>query len=169
MTHREQIKEYLGNIQVDGLKIIDWGCGTKPVQRYMTQAINCEFTTVDVKSTDTIQPDFVVDMSNYRKASKQRFTKQFDMAFCIMVLEHVKKPRQAVHYILNSLKNEGKAVIAVPFLFPYHSEEDYWRFTEQGIRYLLELFPFEIDKIIPLVNDEGFIVEAHRKAYGDGR
>lgn len=167
MTHREQVTEYLESLELQDLNIIDWGAGTRPVSKYV-KATNCTFTTVDKKATETITPDIVWDMSIYKKAGKSQFTKKYDMAFCIMVLEHVEKVHLGLHNIYNSLKNEGKAVIAVPFLYPEHSEEDYWRFTEQGIRLAMTKHPqrFVIDKIIPLVNDEGFIIEAHRPARG---
>jgi SAM-dependent methyltransferase len=58
---------------------------------------------------------------------------EVDAFFCIAVLEHVEDPIRAMDEIRRCLKDGGKALIYVPFLYYYHAERgyygDYWRFT----------------------------------------
>jgi SAM-dependent methyltransferase len=74
-------------------------------------------------------------------ATTMEFENEFDVILCTSVLEHVYDHRTALERIHRALKPGGRAVISVPFLFPYHDEpQDFWRFTEYGVRRLLEDF-----------------------------
>ena len=67
-----------------------------------------------------------------------------DGVICKEVLEHVDNPFQAVEEIYRVIRPGGLLFLTVPFLEPYHgrhgSYEDYWRFTQAGIRRLLRRF-----------------------------
>ncbi len=57
-------------------------------------------------------------------------------------LEHVEHPRRAVSEIHRILKDGGIAIISSVFEFPIHGyPNDYWRFTPEGFRSLLKVFP----------------------------
>lgn len=66
----------------------------------------------------------------------------YDAVFCLAVLEHVGKPWVAVSEMKRVLKPGGILVAYVPFLSPYHAMPgyygDYFRYTEDGIRVLLD-------------------------------
>jgi SAM-dependent methyltransferase len=65
----------------------------------------------------------------------------FNSVSCDAVLEHVPEPQQVVEEMYRVLKPGGGVVMYVPFLYPYHaSPDDYYRFTETGIRYLCRNF-----------------------------
>ena len=63
---------------------------------------------------------------------------------CIAVLEHVERPWQAVDEMYRVLRPGGFLYIYAPFIFYYHPEkgyyEDYYRFTKDGMKYLLKNF-----------------------------
>jgi len=63
---------------------------------------------------------------------------------CIAVLEHVEKPWQAIDEMYRVLKPGGYLYIYVPFLYYYHPMKgyykDYYRFTKNGLKYLLKDF-----------------------------
>jgi len=62
---------------------------------------------------------------------------------CDNVLEHIRVPTMAVKEIHRILENGGVAYISTPFLYPFHdSPGDFTRWTEQGLRGLLEEFEF---------------------------
>lgn len=63
------------------------------------------------------------------------------------VLEHVPDPFQAMREIHRVLKIGGSAYVQLPFIIGYHPcPEDYWRFTEHGIRQLAEQAGFVAER-----------------------
>src|SRR6185503_12426398 len=55
------------------------------------------------------------------------------------VLEHVRHPRDAVRNALSMLRPGGAALISTPFMLKIHRYPgDYYRWTEDGMRVLLE-------------------------------
>ena len=74
--------------------------------------------------------------------------KSVDGVICNSVLEHVPEPRGVVDEIFRILKPGGKCYGSTPWIYPYHPcTKDYWRFSEDGLRYLfisfkkVEIFP----------------------------
>jgi SAM-dependent methyltransferase len=66
---------------------------------------------------------------------------EFDLVLCMYVLEHVFDVQAATDNMLRALRPGGRALIAVPHLYPYHDEPiDFWRFTEYSLRELCRNF-----------------------------
>lgn len=67
-----------------------------------------------------------------------------DGVICKSVLEHVENPFKVVEEIYRILKPGGKCFVYVPFLHAWHgsgiNEKDYWRFTEDTVKYLFRKF-----------------------------
>lgn len=63
-----------------------------------------------------------------------------DGIICNAVLEHTPQPRRAVGEIFRILKPGGEAFIYIPFLYVFHGEEDYFRFTDKAIVSLFKDF-----------------------------
>lgn len=63
---------------------------------------------------------------------------QHDVVFCEQVLEHVVDPWKAAHTLHDLCRPGGHVIVNTPFLIPVHGPPDYWRFTQTGIRLLLE-------------------------------
>lgn len=64
-----------------------------------------------------------------------------DGVIMVSVLEHLYDPIRAVDQISRALKPGGVYFSYAPFYHPYHaSPHDYFRFTEQGYRYMLRNF-----------------------------
>lgn len=64
-----------------------------------------------------------------------------DAVFCSGVLEHVDDCHAAVRECWRILKAGGTFLVGVPFAQPLHrAPQDFWRFTEYGIRFLLRAF-----------------------------
>jgi len=63
----------------------------------------------------------------------------YDSVICLEVLEHVPDPTQALAEIARILADGGVLVLSVPHLSRLHEiPHDYYRYTEYGLRYLLE-------------------------------
>jgi SAM-dependent methyltransferase len=70
-----------------------------------------------------------------------------DLVIAQEVLEHVSSPDVAVREMYRVLKPGGIAYIQLPFVIGYHPcPQDYWRFTHEGIRRLVESENFEVVK-----------------------
>ena len=72
----------------------------------------------------------------------------FDLVISQEVLEHVQNPSLAMAEIKRVLKIGGKCYIQLPFTIGYHPcPNDYWRFTKQGLIYLIESSGLEVVKV----------------------
>lgn len=68
-----------------------------------------------------------------------------DTLICTEVLEHVADPNQVVAELIRVLRPGGHLILSVPFLVPIHGDPfDFQRFTEQGLRRLLNTHDFQI-------------------------
>ena len=79
----------------------------------------------------------------------------FDCIYCSGVLEHVDDYRTALDEITRILKSDGILLLGLPFRQSIHmSPQDFWRFTEFGIRYLLQ-DSYEIVDLAPISQKRG--------------
>ena len=100
------------------------GCGTHLLDSY----INVDF----YPRNDKIQKDDIMALS-YGDST-------FDEVLCNNVLEHIENPKKAITECRRVLKPGGLFHGEVPLYHPYHSKQDYWRFTHQGLGLLLKDF-----------------------------
>ena len=76
--------------------------------------------------------DLRLDIRDMSEVSDERY----DCLFISGVLEHVPETEKADSEIKRVLKKGGVLLLGLPFRQAIHSQDDYWRFTEYGIRYL---------------------------------
>lgn len=75
----------------------------------------------------------------------------YDAVLAINVLEHIFNYQNILGESFRILKENGTLVVAVPFLIQVHpSPNDYWRYTEQTLRLLLESAGFKKIDVIPV-------------------
>jgi SAM-dependent methyltransferase len=73
---------------------------------------------------------------------------QYDLVICEQVLEHVRDPWTATRTLHDLCRPGGRAIVSTPFLVKVHpTPDDYWRFTEDGLRRLLEGSGFVVDEV----------------------
>jgi len=73
----------------------------------------------------------------------------FDNIIMTNLLEHVQEPQKVVNEAYRVLKPNGLIVVYTPFMYPIHGDpNDYWRFTDEGLKYLLK--NFDIVKVIKI-------------------
>lgn len=97
---------------------------------------------VDYKILDKVadyNPDIVGDIHALPFADNS-----VDAFIAMCVLTHVEDPQQAMREMYRCLKPGGYIFMFLPFLFYYHPlgeyYKDYWRFTNDGIEYLMKDF-----------------------------
>jgi SAM-dependent methyltransferase len=63
----------------------------------------------------------------------------FDVVVCDQVLEHVRDPLRAVDTLRRLMRPGGYLIVGTPFLVRLHYHPgDYWRFTPDGLKLLLQ-------------------------------
>ncbi|GEM_PF-3650583 len=126
-----EIRTLVPELNRGGVKILEVGCG-KHSRKKLFPLTN--WLATDVKRHEGV--DAIADVTRLQFKSNS-----FDVVFCIAVLEHVFECRKAVKEIHRVLKPNGSLILSVPFLYPIHDPpNDYWRFTEFGLRELLSGF-----------------------------
>lgn len=153
MGHREDIRAYLESLEVNGLAV-DWGCGAKPVRRYVKG--NAKWLCID-KNPQVNTTEINFQLHDITEDVITLYD-DFDHAFCMEVLEHTTDPLAVLRNIYRNLKEGGVLHLSVPFLYPEHGDEDYLRLTSQGLRYFAEKVGFKEIEINEI--EQGFIMKA---------
>lgn len=129
--------------------LLDVGCGTKPYQRYF---LVDKYTGLDIDSATTREracADVLYDGGNFPLEAQQ-----FDSVLCNQVLEHVFNPDDFLQEINRVLKDDGRLLLTVPFVWDEHEQPyDFARYSSFGLKFLLE--------------KNGFTVEAQEKINAD--
>lgn len=74
--------------------------------------------------------------------------KSFSLIISQEVLEHVQHPIMALDEMFRVLKNNGTLYLQVPFIIGYHpGPTDFWRFTKEGIKEIVEQSGFVCEEI----------------------
>ncbi|MCF7835743.1 MAG: class I SAM-dependent methyltransferase [Candidatus Marinimicrobia bacterium] len=134
-----------------GERILDAGGGrpfNKQLAKYQSLFKGKEVVVTD-KNVEPEYKDSVIEADIHELPFEDE---SFDGFICKSVLEHVEDPVKAVSELYRVLKTGGCGLVYVPFLFPYHAEKgvykDFWRFSEDGVRYLFRNFSsIEIEKV----------------------
>jgi SAM-dependent methyltransferase len=70
---------------------------------------------------------------------------RYDLIICTQVLEHVPEPKEVLNEFFRILKPTGQLWITAPLFYIEHElPHDYFRYTQYGLKYLLECAGFDI-------------------------
>ena len=77
--------------------------------------------------------------------------RSFDRVISIVVLEHTAEPCRVLSEFRRVLSDNGTVHLVVPHMWEEHQRpHDYFRFTSNGIRYLMAGAGFRVDRIEPI-------------------
>jgi len=129
---RDAVREF--GAQLDG-RLLDVGCGGQQYRGFL----RCkEYFGIEWSAAK--RPPVVADVTKIPFRDHA-----FDSALCTEVLEHLPEPGQCLAEIHRVMKPGGAAFFTVPMTMYTHSEpHDFYRYTEYGLRYLLEKHGFEV-------------------------
>ena len=141
------LKRWCADVKGDVLSIGSGGDIDKQGGKYREY-----FTSATSYTTSDIEPsmgtDIVMDARDMPLDDER-----YDAVFCSGVLEHVDEYHLVVKEVCRVLKTGGVFLLGVPFKQPIHrAPEDYWRFTEHGLRWMLR--KFAVKEIQPLGDPE---------------
>ncbi len=132
---QQYIAEYKGLVLDVGGR--DRGLFKKPKQ----EVDKWIFADIEAKHS----PDVVLDVADMNELND----KSVDVVNAMELFEHVEKVEQGLSECWRILKNKGKLLISVPFLYPIHADPfDYQRLTHYKWKLQLEKTGFAIEKII---------------------
>ena len=114
-------------------RVIDLGCGIMPYAELLPPAVTL-YHGLDITARDS-RPTLIGDVQSLGMLRDAAY----DSVICLEVLEHVPDPAGALAEIARVLADGGTLVLSVPHLSRLHEiPHDYFRYTEYGLRYLLE-------------------------------
>jgi SAM-dependent methyltransferase len=88
-----------------------------------------------------------VNYPEYDVCERPLSSENFDLIIAEQVSEHVQRPDRAASHVFEMLKPGGIFVITTPFLLKiHHYPGDYYRWTQDGMRVLLEHAGFVVLK-----------------------
>lgn len=119
------INDALVDLPDDAL-VINIGCG---VVRRFEPVCTSRYMATDLRVLPSV--DFASDASALPIADHS-----VDVVLSLELLEHVPEPAAVLREIARILTPGGTAMVSVPSAVPRHDDNDYWRFTAQGLDHL---------------------------------
>lgn len=130
-----------------GSLVLDAGAGEA---QYRNIFSHCRYIAVDLAvgdpAWDYSKLSAVADLSSLPFADGT-----FDLALCLVVLEHLTEPLLALREIARVLKPGGRLFLVAPLLWEEHqTPHDYFRFTRYGLSHLLRQAGLEVETLSPI-------------------
>lgn len=131
------------------MTVIDFGCGAKPYRSLFPQ--NCDYIGIDVVANPfadlVVKPGQPVPLS----------TASVDLIISTQVVYLIPEYSDYLRECHRLLKSEGKMLITTHGTWTYHpaSGGDYYRFTQDGLRYVLSKVGFQTELIYPIIGTLG--------------
>lgn len=156
---RTQLENHLKTIHVEG-RVLDIGGSQKALEGRTASWNPRIYKIMDIENRGA-EVDYVYDI---QKDSSPNFAvrngdvyfgkhiiPQFDMVFCLEVMEYLYDPVQALRNMAKLCKTGGTLVISFPFIYPLHPPHgsDFLRYTKYGALKLLEINKFQVVKYMP--------------------
>lgn len=125
--------------------VLDVGCGDQPYRGYVLES-GSEYRGFDrERRTSTL--DFEGDAEHMDQIDSE----SFGCVIATELLEHLRSPESAVAEFNRILVNGGRLIVSVPHLSRIHeAPSDYRRYTEFGLRHLIESQGLNVDSIVPI-------------------
>ncbi len=144
-SKRTKMIEIISSIAAEK-RVLDVGCFDKWISKHMKP--NVHYIGLDYLETSQewyfTKPDVFGDAHRLPFAEKT-----FDYIFLLDVVEHLENTNLVLDEASRVLKDEGKVVIQIPFLYPVHdAPRDFQRLTSFGMSYRAESAGMKVTKCI---------------------
>lgn len=151
------VREFASSLEPQS-RVLDAGAGSAP---YRGLFVHCDYVTQDwpgsVHATDF---DIVGDL----QAGLPVEDCAFDAILCTEVLEHVEDVDAVLAELRRISRPGARLACTVPFVGPLHEEpHDYRRFTNHGLKSLLEANGFDVHTVAPLSGWFGTLAQMLRE------
>jgi len=156
-----------------GGRVLDVGCGTRPYEGLIAadEYVGLELDTPENRRTK--KANIYYDGHGLPFADRS-----FDAVICNQVLEHVFEPDAFIKDIARVLKDRGRLLLTVPFVWDEHEQpRDYGRYSSFGLAALLERHGFhllrqrktgtDLKALFQLLNGYLYKITVTRSAYAN--
>jgi len=130
-----------------GSCVLDIGCADRWVERQLPRGSN--YIGLDYLATGKhlygSRPDVFADASALPLADES-----VDTVIIFEVMEHLRRPNEALQEIARVLRPQGRLLLTIPFLYPVHdAPHDYQRLTIYGMTRDVEAAGLRVDALLP--------------------
>jgi len=128
---------------------LDVGCGNRPYEQLFdaSEYVGLEIDTPENRLTKTADVYYSGTVFPFEPNS-------FDSVVCNQVFEHIFEPEAFLREIGRVLKNQGRLLLTVPFVWDEHEQpRDFGRYSSFGLRALLSRNGFEVLELRKTVDD----------------
>jgi SAM-dependent methyltransferase len=126
-----------------GERVLDAGAGRAPYRKLFRHA---RYETADFLALTSFtyrQPDYVCDLASIPVEDGR-----FDHVLLTQVLEHIPEPGRVLGELHRVLRPGGRLWLTAPLFYAEHQAPyDFYRYTQYGMRHLLEAAGFEVASI----------------------
>lgn len=160
--YRDQLEEWLGQLDIRVDYVLDIGGGANPVEKRLGEWEVRYYRILDNNLEGEFCPYYEADLSN---SWMGRGIEPADAVFCLEVFEYVFDPVTAIENIASVTKPGGVAYITFPFVYPWHEPKgrDCLRYTRAGVETLLKIAGFKKWEIDARVDRSGKLEEFFRE------
>lgn len=142
---REQLNDYLSQIDLEGKVVLDVGVQDKPTSR-LCKGTPKKLLTLDIDPQ--WKPDVVADLNERYVLVDKLNGIMPDVTFCIEVLEHCWDPVRVIKNLSKIVPPWGTLYISTPLINPHHDYVDYMRYTDEWYHKVLPMQGFTHVEII---------------------
>ncbi len=145
----EAVKKFSSKHVKPGMKVVDFGCGAKPYRTLFPD--DCDYIGIDTCSSPyanlVIEPGSQVPLSD----------QSVDCILSTQVFYLIPEYGNYLNECCRILKPDGYMLVTTHGTWTHHpaSGGDYYRFTQDGLQYVLNKAGFEIEDIQPIVGTLG--------------
>ena len=131
-------------------RVLDIGCASRWIERWLGPG--CSYVGLDYPVTGRelykARPDVFADASDLPLQDAT-----FDTVVLLEVLEHLRRPLEALREAARVVRPQGKVLLSLPFLYPVHdAPHDYQRLTVHGLIRDVEAAGLKIERVTPALS-----------------
>ena len=127
--------------------LLDVGCGTKPFEKlfrpHVQKYLGLEYSPDSGYRGN--RADFCGDAGYLPLADAS-----VDTILCTEVMEHLPDPERAVAEFARVLRPGGTVITTAPFFYPIHDAYDFFRYTPDGLKTMMERHGLTVETVKPL-------------------
>ena len=141
------LQSYFQNNSFSNATLLDLGCGPRPY--YNLYASHFE-KTIGAEMADMPFPQKAIDL--FCPATDVPLPDEsVDCILCTEVMQDMKEPSELINECYRLLKKGGTLILTTPYLVPIADGQwDNYRFTQYGLKYVIEKGGFKELEIIPV-------------------